>query len=95
MGADKDAGKGRGSRLSQSRAEPPRGGVAGPPVLSHCLQPVNPGAAGDESGDTPGSRPTNQDGSRNSLASCSSMGLTQATCPHPTRTPFLSSVSPV
>ena len=68
MGADKDAGKGRGSRLSQSRAEPPRRGVAGPPVLSHCRQQVNPGATGDENGDKPGSRPTSQDGTRNFLA---------------------------
>ena len=42
--------------------------MAGPPVLSHCRQQVNPGATGDENGDTPGSRPTNQEGSRNSLA---------------------------
>ena len=27
--------------------------------------------------------------------SCSSMGLTQATCPHPTRTPFLSCLTRV
>ena len=49
MGADKDAGKGWGSRLSQSRAEPLRRGVVGLRVLNHSRQQRNPGAAAESS----------------------------------------------
>ena len=88
MEADKDAGKGWDSHLSQSKAESLRRGVVGLSVMNNCpsrgTQELQDKALFlDQSEDIPGSRPTNPDQSWNSLASCSSTVLTLAVCPHP------------